>query len=130
MWERGETAEVWACFVCNFWACLDCYNDQCELLREKNARKEKRLNKQNVRGSTTKTKTKVGMPCRKLEFALAVMEATIFSFNSWFKARNIHLMETAWQFSEHMPPELKGVQKLAMHQNMSISCLIEKKSKL
>ena len=129
MWERGETAEVWACFECNFWACLDCYNDQCELLREKNARKERRLNKQNVRGSTTKTKTKtkkmVGVPCRKPEFALAVMEATIFSFNSWFKARNIPLDETAWQFSEHMPPELKDCLEIS-HASKHVNKLLDR----
>ena len=100
-WAKGQTANVWACFECNFWACLDCYDEQCESLLEKNARKTR-----NMRGSATKTNKKRGLPCRKPEFALAVMEATIISFNAWFKAKKIPLDEKGWKFSDEMPKEL------------------------
>ena len=53
------------------------------------------------------------------------MEATIFSFNSWFKARNIPLDETAWQFSEHMPPELKDCLEIS-HASKHVNKLLDK----
>ena len=111
IWERGETANVWACFDCNFWACEDCYNYH---LQSHNSVS---------RGSASNSSS--SLACRKPEFAVGTIKATIISFNEWFKKRGRPLDETAWIFPADTPPEILECLKNC-HESTQISKLLDK----
>ena len=43
---------------------------------------------------------------------MTVIEATIISFNAWFKAKNIPLYEKSWKFSDEIPKNLMGCMEI------------------
>ena len=112
IWERGETANVWACFDCNFWACEDCYNDH---LQSHNSVS---------RGSASNSSS--SLACRKPEFAVGTIKATIISFNGWFKKRGTPLDETAWKFPADTPSEILECLENC-HESTQISKLLDRK---
>lgn len=113
MWNKGETANIWACFECNFWACEDCYNDH--------------LTSQNSVSRGSASKSSSSLACQKPEFAVGTIKATIISFNAWFKKRGTPLNETGWKFLEDTPKEVLECLE-NYHESKQISKLLDREA--
>ena len=84
--SKGEKADVWCCFKCNYWMCEDCYETKKD--EDKKAGSMKQLE------------------CAEPQFAPIMVAATIISFSAWLKAMGKNINEDEWEFNEDMPAAL------------------------